>query len=331
MKHCNPRKKISKTLVLLSMVTAGMAGQFAGASPMVETNQNVIPLSDWKNWKFLGGLNMYEPRQSGDVVKVRFFSPSNEELYSFSTTVSEDDKGSHRWALRLLAQIQKADIGVLPGNPNVNHGGLENYGWGAATRYFYAVKPGMYSRAISEVHHVGGGVTAQPEDDAGAIIFDAPSIVEKGTNFTFQVGGGGGPEIRNVAVSVFDGGTDRRVTFKQATVSATYAPVFDVHAADEWVGPLTMIATVNIWGEPSKQLMTVKTLQLKDAAEYDYLFPEAVAGYKAGTTVLQPKNQRIYECKPFPYSGYCIQWSSSNTQFEPGVGSNWQEAWILRP
>lgn len=331
MKQSEQGRKISKAAMMVGIVMAGVAAQFAVASPIVETSQNVIPLSDWKNWKFLGGLNMYAPRQPGDVVKVRFFSPTNEELQAFSTTVSEDDKGSHSWALRLLDQIQKANIGVVPGNPNVNHGGLENYGWGVATRYFYAVTPDMYSRAVSEVHPIGGGVTTQPADDAGSIIFDAPTIVKKGDNFTVQVGGGGGTETRNVAVSVFDTATDKRVASRKDTVSGSYAPIFDVRAVDSWVGPLTLIATVTIWGEPSESYMTVQTLQLKDAGSYDHVFPDGLAVYKAGTKVLQPKNQSVYECKPFPYSGYCIQWSSSNSQFEPGVGSNWQEAWILRP
>ncbi|WP_341520661.1 hypothetical protein AABC73_20190 [Pseudomonas sp. G.S.17] len=331
MKHCIQGRKISSVVMLLSMVIAVMVGQFAGASPRIETSDDVIPLSVWKNWKFLGGLDMYASRHPGDVVKVRFFSPANEELHAFSSTVREDDKGSHRWALRLLDQIQTANIGVVPGNPNVHHGGLENYGWGVTTRYFYAVAPDRYSRAISEVHHVGGGVTTQPADDGGSMIFDAPSIVKKGDNFTFQIGGGGGTGTRNVAVSIFDAGTDERVALKQDVVTGTYAPVFDVRAAQSWVGPLTMIATVTIRGEPSKSYMKVQSLQLKDAGSYDHAFPENVAGYKAGTKVLQPKNQRVYECKPFPYSGYCIQWSGSNTQFEPGIGSNWQEAWILRP
>ena len=62
--------------------------------------------------------------------------------------------------------------------------------------------------------------------------------------------------------------------------------------------------------------------------EADYTFPDQLSSYTAGTKVLQPKNGKIYECKPFPYSGYCIQWNSGANQFEPGVGSHWTEAWI---
>lgn len=64
--------------------------------------------------------------------------------------------------------------------------------------------------------------------------------------------------------------------------------------------------------------------------KFEYRFPEGLKSYKAGTRVLQPKNGRVYECRPWPNNGYCVQWSPSTTQFEPGTGSHWQEAWIAR-
>ena len=67
-----------------------------------------------------------------------------------------------------------------------------------------------------------------------------------------------------------------------------------------------------------------------DTGKSDFIFPDNLASYKAGTVVLQPKDGKTYECKPFPYSGYCKQYSSTSTQFEPGVGSDWKEAWILK-
>lgn len=64
--------------------------------------------------------------------------------------------------------------------------------------------------------------------------------------------------------------------------------------------------------------------------QHDFIFPDNIASYKAGTVVLQPKDGKTYECKPFPYSGYCVQWSKYATQFEPGTGSHWKEAWVLK-
>ena len=64
--------------------------------------------------------------------------------------------------------------------------------------------------------------------------------------------------------------------------------------------------------------------------EADYTFPEQLSAYKAGTLVLQPKTGKVYECKAWPYNGYCVQWSAGSNQFEPGVGSAWNMAWIER-
>lgn len=64
--------------------------------------------------------------------------------------------------------------------------------------------------------------------------------------------------------------------------------------------------------------------------QHDVIFPDGIASYKAGTVVLQPKDGKTYECKPFPYSGYCVQYSPTANQFEPGVGTHWKEAWVLK-
>ena len=64
--------------------------------------------------------------------------------------------------------------------------------------------------------------------------------------------------------------------------------------------------------------------------KYDFVFPDGLKSYKAGTVVLQPEDGMTYECKPFPYSGYCIQWTQGARQFEPGVGSNWKDAWVMK-
>ncbi|MFR9718233.1 N-acetylglucosamine-binding protein GbpA [Aeromonas diversa] len=80
-------------------------------------------------------------------------------------------------------------------------------------------------------------------------------------------------------------------------------------------------------GEAQQQ--TVDLMLSEPAQRYDYRFPEGLKDYVADTRVLQPKDGRIYRCKPFPYSGYCIQWTSSATHYEPGIGSHWQSAWDL--
>ena len=65
------------------------------------------------------------------------------------------------------------------------------------------------------------------------------------------------------------------------------------------------------------------------APAYDYKFPDQLKLYQAGTRVLATDGN-VYECKPFPNSGYCTQWAPTATSYEPGTGSHWQDAWIRK-
>lgn len=69
------------------------------------------------------------------------------------------------------------------------------------------------------------------------------------------------------------------------------------------------------------------TLSVEGAATYDHVFPASLSSYRAGTRVLQSRDGKVYTCKPYPYSGWCTVWSSTSTQYEPGVGAHWQDAW----
>ncbi|MDB5273749.1 MAG: chitinase [Chitinophagaceae bacterium] len=50
---------------------------------------------------------------------------------------------------------------------------------------------------------------------------------------------------------------------------------------------------------------------------------EENAGYAAGSQVID--NGKKYECKPYPYSGWC---NGAAWAYEPGTGLYWQDAWI---
>ncbi len=59
---------------------------------------------------------------------------------------------------------------------------------------------------------------------------------------------------------------------------------------------------------------------------YDYVYPDDIGNYNPGTKV-KGTNGNIYECKPFPYSGWCNQ---APSYYAPGTGWNWEDAWILK-
>ncbi|ASQ45907.1 GlcNAc-binding protein A precursor [Legionella clemsonensis] len=65
---------------------------------------------------------------------------------------------------------------------------------------------------------------------------------------------------------------------------------------------------------------------IEQQSQVDFIYPDGIAEYKANTIVMGRHDHKRYQCKPWPYSGWCSQ---SPTYYEPGVGLAWQEAWIL--
>ena len=59
-------------------------------------------------------------------------------------------------------------------------------------------------------------------------------------------------------------------------------------------------------------------------SEYDFLYPEGLGGYQPGTLV-KGSDGNIYECRPFPNSGWC---NGDSSFYEPGTGLAWEDAWI---
>ncbi len=58
--------------------------------------------------------------------------------------------------------------------------------------------------------------------------------------------------------------------------------------------------------------------------EAEYTYPNGLGSYGPGTVVLGTDGS-IYECRPFPYSGWCNSWG---LYYAPGTGIAWADAWI---
>lgn len=77
----------------------------------------------------------------------------------------------------------------------------------------------------------------------------------------------------------------------------------------------------------SKQFSYRFTLT-SESSDYDYIYPNQVSDYAAGVRVLA-QDGRIYQCKPYPYAGWCRIYNKSDPAYAPGVGRAWQDAWLL--
>jgi len=73
---------------------------------------------------------------------------------------------------------------------------------------------------------------------------------------------------------------------------------------------------------PSRLAMLVALAAMPAWAQAAYPAYQAGTAYKAGDIVSNVG--ALYECKEFPYSGWC---GASPYHYEPGVGAVWADAW----
>ncbi|MFC5476281.1 lytic polysaccharide monooxygenase [Paraherbaspirillum soli] len=219
--------------------------------------------------------------------------------------------------------------------------------------------------ALTYTWTVPAGITATR--NGAALNFTAPSL-DKDTSFTFKVAANDGKASSSASHTVTvkakagDGGTPpsgtTKITGPDTLVAGTPAKLtatsgFKGGVSYKWT------ASKDVGGTPTTKRDFLIVPGLVDstttytigvvatsaegetkgqtrAGEFKLtVTPKAPAGggtaYQAGNTYaagdVVTNNGNSYECKPFPNSGWCGQ---SPAHYEPGVGSNWTDAWIQK-
>ena len=285
--------------------------------------------------RVLAGQIYGKDLQPGDKVKVRFFRP-DAELISFATslTITDELKDKNRWSKALAAAVNDkagaANWGIRAGVKDAQ--GKIEPAFGANKIYITSLRApqnSLQSIAISYEE-----IATQVNERLEVSQLQAGKVKNGNASLTFNLRAVGKVSVE---AKVYDRiGTVKGYT-KAGLDNSDRSVSLDLEGVTaEESYTLNLIAT-NEKGEPIQTPPQRFTLQADlaeaeqpaiDAAQYDDIFPNNKSSYKSGTRVLQPKNGKVYQCKTFPYSGYCSQWSASATQFEPGIGSSWQLAWI---
>ncbi|NBF04668.1 N-acetylglucosamine-binding protein GbpA [Pseudomonas sp. Fl5BN2] len=280
-------------------------------------NGAIIP-SDWTTV----GAVQPEPLSIGDKVKTRVFDAQGElkakQVVLEITSASQAQ--ANNWPQELAKKVNAAKQGYQMGILNDKNEVVPNYG-----KNDILVKKGsdIVNVMIDKEQIAKPGELSitgmQPEytlkDGKADLHFNA---IAKGGDYT-------------IAATVYNA-KGESVAHQQAPAGNT--PHFSMPLVDQSAGKydLTVVATSKK-GELLQQ-GTSFLLKAEDTGggegKYDYVFPNGLKDYKAGTVVLQPKTGKTYECKPNPYSGWCTQWTSANNAYEPGVGWAWGNAWIAK-
>ncbi|OAB52578.1 N-acetylglucosamine-binding protein GbpA [Pseudomonas thivervalensis] len=267
-------------------------------------------------WSPVGSIAPSTPLRVGDKVKARAFSTAGENTqYSVEISIDNADEGqAENWSFKLAEAINNAHslirAGVRDEDGNITPIRGNN---------------SLYAQTESGVRRYE--VQLEMQEDAGASMkisaLQPEYVLDNGRvsmAFTAQTN-----RRMNLEATLFDE-KNKQVGIVSQVGEGSTGLSLDVRSAPG-AHTLTLVGTTED-GRTTRQDTQSVTLTGEGAGiEYDFVFPEGISDYTAGTKVLQPKTDEVFECKPFPASGYCKQYSSTANGFEPGVGASWQLAW----
>jgi predicted carbohydrate-binding protein with CBM5 and CBM33 domain len=257
---------------------------------------------------------------AGDSVNTRVFDAAGEKLAQRTTLrIGSASEGlRNNWAFQLATRIN-AEQALLRAGQMGRDGSISPV-YGQNT---------IYAKAFSGTTRVEVQInreTLPPAELTVTGLDDAYLIRNGQLRIDFNVSAA---SVMEVSAYVYDAAGVAK-GFDTAPLNNNSAPLsIDLNEPAAGAHQL-VIKGVPAGGGAALQKTFALALSVDGAPAHDYQFPASLASYKAGTRVLQPKDGKVYTCKPFPYSGWCAIWSPTTVQYEPGVGAHWQDAWAGR-
>ncbi|VVN38407.1 GlcNAc-binding protein A [Pseudomonas fluorescens] len=268
-------------------------------------------------WLSVGGIAPSTQLLIGDKVKARAFSRTGESPdYSVEISIDKIEEGSpNEWSFKLAEKINSTHTLIRAGI-------RDDAGEIAPVRgnnSLYAQKDSGITRYEVQLN--------MKEDTAARMSVasqQAEYVLDKGlakVDFSMIAN-----RKMNVEATLFDENNKPVGTTSAQVDSGTSSLTMDVRSNP---GPhtLTLVGTT-LDGRTTRQDTQPTNMTGEGAgADYDFVFPDSFTEYKAGTKVLQPKTNEVFECKQGQEAGYCKQYSPTANGFEPGVGAHWHMAW----
>lgn len=265
----------------------------------------------------IGSINPYMDLVAGDNVKARFFDAQGErDDMAITLEIKTDAEGKkERWSKMLADQINRT-------HKDVRAGVMDNKGQVNSINGLNTI----YVKAGSQLNNVE--VTPDTKQVAPATlelsnVADSYMIENGKARVTFDVATNG-----KLAVNAKVFNSDNAMIGWEPAVIDNSSKTLTVKVNASKAGKYKLVVTGSEDNDKPEMQKTVDiTLKAPVSGDVDFVFPEGQAKYKAGTRVLQPKNNTVYECKNGPEAGWCKIYTRSANHYEPGVGGYWQEAW----
>jgi chitin-binding protein len=282
------------------------------------TDVNIIAEAELPGgWSSVGGIAPSAQLLVGDKVKARAFSANGvSPAYDVEISIDTAEDGlPNNWAFKLAEKINATHTLIRAGIRDES-GNIEPV---RGNNSLYAQKESGVTRFEVQLE--------MKEDTAARMSVasqQAEYVLEKGlAKVDFSMISN---RKMNVEATLFDENNKPVGTVAKQVDSGPTWLTMDVRS-NPGKHTLTLVGTT-LDGRTTRQDTQATNMTGEGAGvEHDFVFPEGLSEYTAGTKVLQPKDNAVYECKPFPESGYCKQYSPTATGFEPGYGDHSHMAW----
>lgn len=256
----------------------------------------------------------------GDRVSTRVFNASGEQaaLDTALTIATAQDGQRNTWPYLLASRINATQTLLRAGQKGANGSIEPAYG-----------QNDVYVRSDSALQRVEIQIDKAPPAGAPDLLLTGPASVHTldasgQLTLSFGVTAVGALEVE---ATVFDSLGVAKGSATAALDNNGTTLALAVRNTSPGVHQLVVKAVPRQGGTVIQKSVA---LELRSTLAYQHVFPTGLSSYVAGTRVLQPATGKVYECRPFPYSGWCRTWSPGANQYEPGVGTAWSSAWIER-
>ncbi|MCO7223728.1 N-acetylglucosamine-binding protein GbpA [Pleionea sp. CnH1-48] len=266
-------------------------------------------------WKDIGDIFPSINLTSGDKVHARVFDDSGElaQLKTTYTIDSEQNGKKNIWPYQLAKTINQQRTQIKAGKLDSQGNIKPNKG----RNDIFAKKNSRLKRVEVEIE------TLQQGPDFAVEKLDDSYLIKNGTaTVVFDVTTS---ERLNTDVTIFDANNLQKAS-STAVINGRRSLTLDITNA----APMehTLVLKVETSDGTTYQKSYPFNLVPEQNGEYDYIYPNSKESYKEGTKVLA-RDGKVYQCKPFPFSGWCTIYTPTSNHYEPGSGSHWQNAWVL--
>lgn len=323
---CNVPQRSGHQIIFGVWQIGDTVNSFYNVSDVMFAGSNPDPINPPSTYISRGAINPSIDLQAGDKVMTRVFDGNGEQsaLQTVVTINSAQEGQRNNWAHALASAINAQQ-------PKLRAGQM---GSGGAIHPVFGQNE-VFALSNSTILRVETAIEKAP------LIVVISDVLVSGLDNSYAIQNGQLSIALNVtavgdmdvAAYLYDAnGTAKGFAATAATLSNSGAQL-RISVIKPAAGNHQLLVKATLKGS-GQIIQKTYALTLTGGAAppvgAQFIFPNSLAAYKAGSLVQQPKNGKVYECRPFPYSGFCGQYSAGASQFEPGYGSNWRDAWIER-